>query len=82
MKNIRIFILKFSFFGGKIFSLYLNRRVFVMVIKNVICYSIAQRFEGRSIDFLRRAMLLLTYVKGLMCLKCYDHHCLLCTMLL
>ena len=30
MKNIRIFIPKFSFFGGKSFSVYLNRRVFVM----------------------------------------------------
>ena len=30
MKNIKIFIRKLSFFGGKIFSVYLNRRVFVM----------------------------------------------------
>ena len=30
MKNIRIFILKFSFFLVVKFSIYLNRRVFVM----------------------------------------------------
>ena len=31
-KNIRIFILKLSVFGGEFFSKYLNRRVFVMKI--------------------------------------------------
>ena len=35
MKNIRIFIRKFSFFGGKIFSVYLNRRVFVMKVESL-----------------------------------------------
>ena len=30
MKNIRVFIVKFSVFGGEIVFIYLNRRVFVM----------------------------------------------------
>ena len=30
MKNIEFFIRKFSVFGSEIFSIYLNRRVFVM----------------------------------------------------
>ena len=36
MKNIRIFYLEFFFFGGKIFSMYLNKRVFVMFIYKAI----------------------------------------------
>ena len=35
MKNIRIFIWKLSVFGGEIFNIYLNRRVFVMFCKAV-----------------------------------------------
>ena len=33
MKNIRIFICKFSVFGGEIFSINLNKRVFVMLVR-------------------------------------------------
>ena len=42
MKNIRIFIGKLSVFGGEIFYIYLNKRVFVLSMINVsvvVCYN-------------------------------------------
>ena len=47
MKNIRFFIRKFSFFGGKIFSIYSNRHVFVMphtALSHQNCLPLTQQF--------------------------------------
>ena len=41
MKNIRIFILKFSFFLLVKFSIYLNRRVFVMCLQKLLLSLVA-----------------------------------------
>ena len=52
MKNISIFIRKFSIFLEVIFSVYLNRRVFVMIYTNII-----QKRQRHTIHFHKKCLL-------------------------
>ena len=51
MKNIRVFIVKFSVFGGEIVFIYLNRRVFVMYLSQYLKFVMVHEIMKLTYDF-------------------------------